>query len=120
MFRKVITRNLERNNYMTYSINTLKYTARKVVDINGQIFKVRRFTTDEQFRLSELQEQVNSNGAKMTTAEAKKTYEAGLDMFFNLFDDVKKAKEILKDISMQDLADMYKEIMENANVDIEQ
>ena len=56
----------------------------------------------------------------MTTAEAKKTYEAGLDMFFNLFDDVKKAKEILKDISMQDLADMYKEIMENANDDIEQ
>lgn len=105
---------------MTYSINTLKYTARKVVDINGTIFKVRRFNTDEQFKLSALQEQVNSNSSKMTTDEAKKAYDAGVELFFNLFDDKAKAKQILKDISMNDLAEIYKDIMENASDDIDQ
>ena len=103
---------------MTYSINTIKYTARKVVDINGTIFKVRRFTTDEQFRLSELQE-VATKG-DMNTAEAKKCYDAGVELFFSLFDDEAKAKEVLHDISLQDLADIYKDIMENASDDIEQ
>lgn len=104
---------------MTYSINTIKYTARKVVDINGTIFKVRKFTTDEQFKLSALQEQVNSNSSKITTAEAKKAYDAGIELFFNLFDNKEKAKEVLKDISMNDLAIIYQDIMENASDDIE-
>lgn len=103
---------------MTYSINTIKYTARKVVDINGTIFKVRKFTTDEQFKLSALQEQVN-NSSKITTAEAKKAYDAGIELFFNLFDNKEKAKEVLKDISMNDLAIIYQDIMENASDDIE-
>lgn len=103
---------------MTYSINTIKYTARKVVEINGVTFKVRRFNTDEQFKLSALQEQVNSNTSKMTTEEAKKAYDAGIELFFSLFDDKAKAKQTLKDISMNDLAEIYKDIMENASDDI--
>lgn len=102
---------------MTYSINTIKYTARKVVDINGSIFKVRRFTTDEQFKLSELQEAAKN--PKLNTAEARKVYDAGTSIFFDVFDDSEKAREVLKEISLTDLADIYKDIMENASDEVE-
>lgn len=102
---------------MTYSINTIKYTARKVVDINGSIFKVRRLTTDEQFKLSELQE--GAKNPKLSTAEARKFYDAGTSIFFDVFDDSEKAREVLKEISLTDLADIYKDIMENASDEVE-
>lgn len=96
---------------MTYSINTIKYTARKVVDINGTIFKVRKLTTDEQFTLAELDEQVKVG---KSAKELKTLVTKELDIFFGTFDNVELAKEILKDIEPKDIAGLYQDIMENA------
>lgn len=104
---------------MTYSINTSKYTAKKVVEINGKIFKVRRFTTDEQFRLTDLQAESKKLAEDEDTKATRELYNKALDLFFALFDDEKGAREILAGLDMVQMASVYKDIMENAPDDVE-
>ena len=99
---------------MTYSINTSKYTAKKAVEINGVSFKVRRITTDEQFLISDLQAELEALGKNPSTKEAKPLYEKGEDMIFSMFDDQAKAREVLNGLDLMALAEVYKDIMENA------
>lgn len=99
---------------MTYSINTSKYTAKKAVEINGINFKVRKITTTEQFELSDLQAQVKKLGENAPSDEVRPLYDKSMGILFGLFDDEKKAREIFKDMQLADLANMYKDIMENA------
>lgn len=98
---------------MTYSINTSKYTTKKAVDINGTIFKVRKITTDEQFMVYDLQAKLK-NIAPDSVEEARSLYDKGEDLIYSMFDDEKKAREVLKGLDLTSLADLYKDIMENA------
>lgn len=98
---------------MTYSINTSKYTAKKAVDINGTIFKVRKITTDEQFMIYDLQAKLKNIGPD-SVEEARTLYGKGEDLIYSMFDDEKKAREVLKGLDLTSLADLYKDIMENA------
>lgn len=99
---------------MTYSINTSKYTAKKAVEINGILFKVRKITTDEQFTLTDIQAEIAKMGDNVDVAELRKLYAKGEAILFGLFDDPKKAAEVFNGVDIVQLSDIYKDIMENA------
>jgi hypothetical protein len=100
---------------MTYSINTSKYTAKKAVEINGTLFKVRPTTTDEQFTITELQQEAERLVAnKADVKDLKKVYDKTLDIYFSLFDKPEKIREILKEIPADKIVEIHNDIMENA------
>jgi hypothetical protein len=100
---------------MTYSINTSKYTAKKAVEINGTLFKVRPTTTDEQFTITELQQEAERLVAdKADVRDLKKVYDKTLDIYFSLFDKPEEIREILKEIPADKIVEIHNDIMENA------
>lgn len=100
---------------MTYSINTSKYTAKKAVEINGTLFKVRPTTTDEQFTITELQQEAERLVAnKADVKDLKKVYDKTLDIYFGLFDKPEEIREILKEIPADKIVEIHNDIMENA------
>lgn len=105
---------------MTYSINTIKYTVRKVVEINGTIFKVRPFTTAEQLSMAGLKDEFEKIDKNEPDIEKINKLLAKIENFYvSLFDDKEKAKELFDVIPMNKYSDIYNEIMENASDDIE-
>ena len=105
---------------MTYQINTSKYTAKKVVDIDGTIFKVRPATTAEQFNMERYKKEFEDAIKKENIDDLEVVYSKVVDGYFALFDKPAKIKEILKDIPIEKLADIYQDIMENAGNDNEE
>lgn len=104
---------------MTYQINTSKYTAKKVVDIDGTIFKVRPITTAEQFELERFKKELDKAIKDDNVDDLEKVYKKVVDAYFNLFDNKEGIKKIFKDIPVDKLAEIYQDIMENAGNDAE-
>lgn len=106
---------------MTYSINTITYSVRKVVEINGTIFKVRPFTTAEQLSMAGLKGEFEKLDQSEPDLDKLNKLLAKIENFYvGLFDNKEEAKKIFDTIPMNKYADIYKEIMENASDDIEQ
>lgn len=105
---------------MTYSINTSKYTAKKVVDIDGTIFKVRPITTAEQFEIERHKKELDKAIKDEDIDNLELVYKKVTDVYFSLFDKTDTIKKIFKDIPVDKLAEIYQEIMENAGNDNEQ
>ena len=103
---------------MTYSINTSKYTAKKLVDIDGTIFRVRPITTAEQFAIERLKKELDKAIKDESIDDLEAIYAKVVDAYFKLFDKPEQIKKIFKDIPVDKLAEIYQDIMENAGNDI--
>lgn len=104
---------------MTYSINTSKYTAKKVVEIDGILFKVRPVTTAEQFELERYKKELDKAVKDEDIDNMEKVYNDVVNCYFSLFDKKNEIQKIFKDVPVDKLAEVYQDIMENAGNDNE-
>lgn len=99
---------------MTYSINTSKYTAKKLVEINGTTFKVRPFTTAEQFEMERFKVALEKASKDEDVDGLEKIYNKVVESYYGLFDKKDEIKKIFQEIPIDKLAEIYQDIMENA------
>ena len=91
---------------MTITINTLEYTKVKHVEIDGVNFTVRPMNSAETMAITAMQ-----RSSVDTNADAVKMLEGILEIYFGLFDNPEKAKEVLKDLPVDALISIYQKIM---------
>ncbi len=88
---------------MTISINTSEYTKYKEVEIDGELLKIRPMNSAETLALMQMQKVSKENGAE--------ALEKMINLFMGLFDKPERAKELLKNLSVDALAEIYQKVM---------
>ena len=88
---------------MTISINTSEYTKYKEVEIDGELLKIRPMNSAETLALMQMQKVSKENGAE--------ALEKMINLFMGLFDKPERAKELLKNLSVDALAEIYQKMM---------
>lgn len=93
---------------MTISINTSEYIKYKEVIIDGQKLGLRMMNSAETLSLASLQRELQEKDVNQPDIMRRL-----VDMFFNLYDDSDKARELLGKLSIDALSDIYKKVMES-------
>lgn len=88
---------------MTISTNTSEYTKYKEVEIDGELLKIRPMNSAETLALMQMQKVSKENGAE--------ALEKMINLFMGLFDKPERAKELLKNLSVDALAEIYQKVM---------
>ena len=88
---------------MTISINTSEYTKYKEAEIDGELLKIRPMNSAETLALMQMQKVSKENGAE--------ALEKMINLFMGLFDKPERAKELLKNLSVDALAEIYQKVM---------
>lgn len=91
---------------MTISINTSVYIKNKYVEIDGVPFTVRPMNTADTLALAALQRESTTKNSDQSEVLNKI-----LDLYFNCFDKPDSARELLKNLSIDALMDIYQKIM---------
>lgn len=99
---------------MSISISTSDYKKVKKAEIDGTIFEVRPMNSSETLALMSLAEEFNnlSDEDKQDAKKVSQSLDKIASIFFNVFDNPKKAREILGGVEMDAWFSIYNKIME--------
>ena len=96
---------------MSITINTSEYTKTKDSTIDGVKLTIRPMSSAETISLMSLGEEIKEIQKSGDQNKAMKSLDKLSEMYFKLYNDPKKAKELLSGLGFEDWFDIYTKVM---------